>query len=163
MNEEFIDLPPDNGSSFCVMIAAYMRVISVKGRANTITISNKPKGDLFEDCKEIDTIPGESEVSVSAFNRGNTTQSNMKTIKFNSSVRTEDPHLYILSVGIDRYKDKTVNLKYAVKDAKDIENMLKAQAATLYNPQNIHYALLIDEEATKQIIARPVSPLVGTF
>lgn len=136
-----------------------MRSISVKNRKDSISLSSKSKGDLFEDCKEIDTIAGENEVSVTAFNGSNTVQGLMKTTNFNSKAKSEDPHLYILAVGIDRYKDNTVNLKFAVKDAKDLEEKLKTQSATLYKPQNIHIVLLTDGEATKANILGKINEL----
>jgi len=129
-----------------------MRGISIKGEEDIVPISSNPKGDVFEDCIEIEPISGENEVSVTAFNSNNTVQSYMKTITFNSTIIPKEPHLYILSIGIDQYKDNAVNLKYAVKDAKDIEEKLKTQASTLYQPQNIHYELVTDKEATKSKI-----------
>lgn len=140
-------------------IYADMRGVSVKGRANTTTISTKPKGTLFEDCRNIDAIPGDNEVSIAAFNGSNTVQSSMKSINFKSNAKVEDPHLYILAIGIDQYQDSTVNLKYAVKDAKDWEEKLKTQSATLYKPQNIHYTLLTDKEATKTSITAKINEL----
>jgi uncharacterized caspase-like protein len=83
----------------------------------------------------------------------------MKTINFHSSAKSEDPHLYILTIGIDQYKDNAVNLKYTVKDAKDLEEKLKLQSATLYNPGNIHYTLLTDKEATKTNITDKINEL----
>lgn len=136
-----------------------MRSISVKDKMDSVSLSSKSKGNLFEDCKEIDTIAGENEISVTSFNSSNTVQSYMKTINFTSKAKSEDPHLYILAVGIDHYKDTNVNLKYAVKDAKDLEQKLKTQSATLYKPQNIHYVLLTDGEATKTNIANKVNEL----
>jgi WD40 repeat protein len=137
-----------------------MRSVSIKGTADSTPLTSKSKGDVFEDCKEVDAIPGENEVSVSAFNSGNTVQSYMKTINFSSAVKSEAPHLYILSIGIDQYRDNTINLKYAVKDAKDLEDKIKIQSATLYNPQNIHYTLLTDKEATKTNITGKINELI---
>jgi uncharacterized caspase-like protein len=111
----------------------------------------------------VEAIPGENEVSVTAFNGNNTIQSYMKTINFSSGVKPEDPHLYILSIGINQYTDSNVNLKYAVKDAKDWEEKLKTQSATLYKPQNIHYSLLTDREATKTNIVNKVNELSNTI
>ena len=140
-----------------------MRSIVVKGHVDSVPISVKPKGDVFEDCKNVEAIPGENEVSVTAFNSSNTVQSYMKTVSFNSKLKQEDPHLYILAIGIDQYKDTGVNLKYAVKDARDIEEKIKVQAATLYNPRNIHYELLTDKEATKVNITKKIDALVATI
>ena len=136
-----------------------MRSVSVKGKVDSVSVSGKSKGDIFEDCKEVDAIPGDNEVSVTAFNSTNTVQSYMKTINFNSKAKAEDPHLYILAVGIDQYQDKAVNLKYAVKDAKDLEEKLKTQSTTLYKQENIHYSILTDQEATKTNITGKINQL----
>ncbi|MCX5819717.1 MAG: caspase family protein [Deltaproteobacteria bacterium] len=144
-------------------IYADMRSVSVIGTADNIPISTKLKGDVLEDCKEIDAVPGDNEVSIAAFNSSNTVQSYMKTVSFNSQLKQEESHLYILAVGIDQYKDANVNLKYAVKDAKDLEEKLKVQSATLYKPENIHYLLLTEREATKTNIVNKVNELSNTI
>ena len=136
-----------------------MRSVSIKGKFDSNTVSSKSKGDVFDDCKEVDTIAGDNEVSVTAFNSTNTVQGYMKTINFNSTAKTEDPHLYILAVGIDQYRDNMVNLKYAVKDAKDLEDKIKTQSTTLYKPENIHYSILTDQEATKTNITGKINEL----
>jgi len=46
-----------------------MRSVSIKGILQKSTGTNKIKGELFEDCKELDTVPGENEVSIAGFNR----------------------------------------------------------------------------------------------
>jgi WD40 repeat protein len=144
-------------------IYADMRSLNIKAKTDAALITSKSKGDLFEDCKEIDAIAGENEVSVSAFNGSNTVQSYMKTVSFNSKIKQEEPHLYILAIGIDQYEDTNVNLKYAVKDARDIEEKIKVQAATLYTPRNIHHELLTDREATKVNITKKIDALMATI
>ncbi|OPY84699.1 MAG: WD domain, G-beta repeat [Smithella sp. PtaU1.Bin162] len=136
-----------------------MRSVAVKGRIDSALVSGKPKGDVFEECKEIDAVPGENEISIAAFNSGNTVQSSLQTTNFTSKLKSAEPHLYILAVGIDQYKDKSVNLKYAVKDAQDMENKLKTQAATIYKPGNIHWILLTDRDATKTNITDHINEL----
>jgi len=140
-----------------------MRDVSVKGRIDTGNVTSKSKGDIFEDCKDIDAVPGDNEISVIAFNGSNTVQGYMKTINFNSKTKAGDSHLYILAIGIDQYKETNVNLKYAVKDAKDLEEELKNQSATLYKPYNIHYELLTDLEATKANITNKIDTLAKTI
>jgi hypothetical protein len=140
-------------------IYAGMRSLTIKATQESMPTTSKPKGDRFEDCQAIDVIPGENELSVAAFNGSNTVQSYMKTVHFSSRGKPEDPHLYILSIGIDRYRDDTINLKFAVKDAKDLEEKIQAQSATLYKPQNIHFALLSDKEATKANITGKIGEL----
>ncbi len=136
-----------------------MRSVSVKVRDDAAPVKSPFKGDRFEDCREIETVPGKNEVSVAAFNSGNTVQSALTTTSFLSQRKPEDPHLYILSIGIDRYADRSITLKYAVKDAGDIEEKLLARSATVYKPGNIHYELLTDAGATKSGIINAIDGL----
>ena len=136
-----------------------MRSISVKDKLNSVSESGSLKGEVYETCQEVEAIPGENELSLSAFNGTNTVQSYMKTVSFKSSVKSEEPHLYILAVGIDRHKDSTINLKYAVKDAKDIEQKLRIQSETLFKPSTIHCTLVTDQEASKKGISGKINDL----
>lgn len=140
-------------------IYADMRSVLLKGKDVTVPLSAKPKGDLFEDCKEIEPVAGENEVSIAAFNSGNTVQSPLKSMSFTSAQPAAEPHIYILAIGVDRYLDKNVSLNYAVKDAKDFEEKLRAQSTTLYKPANIHYMLLMDKDATKSTITWKINEL----
>jgi WD40 repeat protein len=139
------------------------RSVSVKGVGPSSSLTAKAKGDVFTDCREIEAVAGENEVSVSAFNGSNTVQSSMKTVSFNSKIKQEEPHLHILAVGIDRYVDSGVNLKYAAKDARNMAEKMSVQAATLYAPRNIHYELLTDREATKANITKKIDALAATI
>lgn len=136
-----------------------MRSVKIKGIGEISPIKSKVKGEQFEDCKQVDAVQGENEISLSAFNSSNTVQSYMQTAKFNSTIKPEEPHLYILSIGIDQYKDKSVNLKYALKDAKDIKEKLLSQSVTLYKPRNIHHELLTDKDATKTNILNKINEI----
>lgn len=135
-----------------------MRAVTIKGITG-VTTTTKPKGALVDACKEIEAVPGDNEVSVTAFNGNNTIQGTMKTVSFHTKLQLQDPHLYILSIGIDTYKDRSVNLKYAMKDASDIEEKLVRQSATMYRPENIHYELLVNERATRENIIKKIDEL----
>ena len=136
-----------------------MRSVKIKEKAEISPITTKTKGEAFNDCKEIDAVSGENEFSITAFNKDNTVQGYMQTAKFNSTLKPEETHLYILSIGIDQYKDNTINLKYAAKDSKDIKEKILKQAETLYKPQNIHHITLKDIEATKSNIVNKINAL----
>ena len=140
-----------------------MRSVKIKEKTEINPVTTKTKGESFNDCKEIDAISGENEISITAFNKDNTVQGYMQTAKFTSTIKQEEPHLYILSIGIDQYKDSTINLKYAVKDSKDIKEKIFKQAETLYKPQNIHHTTLADNNATKANIINKINELSKTI
>lgn len=136
-----------------------MRGVTITGSASTGPAASSIKGDTFTNCADVDAVSGENELSVAAFNGANTVQSYMQTVSFNSKAKTGDAHLYILAIGIDRYRDAGVNLKYAVKDSKDFQEKLTSRAATIYSPRNIHHLNLADVDAAKPNIMAKISEL----
>lgn len=132
------------------------RDASVKG-----ALISTPKADLYESVVEIEPIPGENDISVVAFNAQNSIQSIAGTVSFVSSKPPVAPRLYILAVGIDQYKDKASNLKFAVKDSGDIATRWKAQAADIYGRQNIFVETLANSEASRDGILARINQLAG--
>lgn len=124
-------------------------------------IASSDKGSMFEECQELETIPGDNEISVAAFNAPNTIQSALETVRFKADRIPEEPHLYVLGVGIDHYRDASVDLHYAAKDASDFQAMMQEKAAGLYMPENIHVYGLADGQANKAGIEHAIAELSG--
>ncbi|MDD5285104.1 MAG: caspase family protein [Desulfuromonadaceae bacterium] len=135
------------------------RGLAVLDKKTSNAALSKPKGDLVDECVEIEPIAGENEIGVAAFNAPNTIQSSMKTATFTSTRKADEAHLYILAVGIDKYRDASANLKYAAKDAKDFIARLPAKGATIYKPENIHVTGLNDTQAGKAGIIAAIDNL----
>jgi WD40 repeat protein len=136
-----------------------LRSLVVKEKEKPLFMEAKPKGETFEECVDIEAIPGDNEISVTAFNAQNTIQSYLQTASFTSARPAEEPHLYILAVGIDKYRDSSANLKYAAKDARDFIAKLPAKAASIYKPENIHVTSLSDSQAGKAGIIGTIEQL----
>lgn len=130
-------------------------------RGNQAPVVASGKGNEYEQCQELETVPGENEISVTAFNAANTIQSNIVTIRFAADRKAEEPHLYVLGIGIDKYRDPSVTLQYAAKDANDFRTMIRKKASSLYKPENIHIEGLSDRTATKEGIQRAIQALSG--
>ena len=135
------------------------RGIAVKENKAANTATTAPKGDLVNECIDIEPIAGENEISVAAFNAPNTVQGSIETATFTSTRKADEPHLYILAVGIDTYQDSSINLKYAAKDANDFIAKLPVKAGSLYKPQNIHLTTLTNQKAGKQSIMNAINDL----
>ncbi|MFH0783804.1 MAG: caspase family protein [Pseudomonadota bacterium] len=136
-----------------------MRSVAISELTKPMAITSHEKGASFTDCKEIDTVAGDNEIAITAFNKGNTLQSPVQTIQFRSTKTPPTPHLYILSIGAKKFKEKAVNLKYAAKDATDIQQKLSNRATTLFPQGNIHLELLVNENANKANILRKINEL----
>ncbi|MCE1225635.1 MAG: caspase family protein [Geobacteraceae bacterium] len=136
-----------------------LRSLAIKEKKPSGAAVTRDKGDLVDECVELETISGENEIGLVAFNARNTVQSFLQTTTFLSTRVADEPHLYILAVGIDRYRDSGINLKYAAKDARDFINSLPEKARTLYKPQHIHLITLSNGQAGKQNILKTINEL----
>jgi len=143
------------------MIREEMRglVVVAKQEGKASMIDAPPKGNVFKGVITVSAIPGENEVSIAAFNKDNTVQSMLKTVTFNSTVKPEDPHIYVLSIGIDKYKSPKDNLKFAVKDAESIARMIKKESLTQYKENKVHVTVLKNQSATKTNIIKEINEL----
>jgi WD40 repeat protein len=121
-------------------------------------VSNS-KGNEFEECQEVETIPGDNEISVAAFNANNTVQSKLETSHFTADRKAEAPHLYVLGIGINKYLAADNNLSYAVKDATDFRSMMQEKAKGLFSAQNIHIEGLSDAQASKAGIQKAIQAI----
>ncbi|MBI4633745.1 MAG: caspase family protein [Deltaproteobacteria bacterium] len=142
-------------------IKDYLRSVALVSRKEDklSLIESAPKGDIYEGTITVDAISGENDIGLAAFNRNNSVQSILKTATFKSTVKQDDPHLYVVAVGIDEYKAVENNLKYAVKDAESITRMLQERSKTQYKPESIHIITLKNADATKINIINKINEL----
>jgi len=142
-------------------IKDYLRsvVLAPRKEDKLSLIESAPKGDVYEGTITVDAISGENDIGLAAFNRNNSVQSILKTATFKSTIKQDDPHLYVVAVGIDEYKAAENNLKYAVKDAESITRMLRERSKTQYKPESIHIITLKNADATKINIIKKINEL----
>lgn len=132
---------------------------SVGVKSLTSSIVSSTKGNEYEECQTIDVMSGDNEISVSAFNEANTVQSKHESIQFFADLKQPDPHLYVLSVGINRYNDPSANLEYAVKDSSDFLSIIKNNIGVNFKASNIHLLGLNDGAANKEGIQKAIQDL----
>jgi hypothetical protein len=138
-----------------------LRSIALVSRKNDrlSLLESPPKGDVYEGTVTVDAVAGENDIGLAAFNKSHSVQSILKTATFNSTLKAEDPHLYVLSVGIDEYRARGNNLRYAVKDAESIAEKLQVQSMTQYKPENVHITVIKNGDATKENILNRINAL----
>ncbi len=93
------------------------------------------------------------EIGVIAENRYAASEPAVVRIKWKGKTTDEfvfKPKLYVLAVGVSQYRDKTLNLRYAAKDARDFVDAMKKQKGGLY--RDVETTLLTDEQAVKDNI-----------
>lgn len=64
--------------------------------------------------------------------------------------RKAEPDLYVLSVGVSRYRQEQLALRFPAKDARDLAGALKAQEGQRY--RRVEARVLVDQQATRAAI-----------
>ena len=107
---------------------------------------------------ELMLIPGKNKIQISAFSKGRI-ESNIinQTVVFESNKNLSD--CYILTIGINRYKNESLNLNYAKSDAKAFSDIIKKRSKDLYN--NMYFYNLYDKNANKDNIINAVNEIVS--
>lgn len=135
-----------------------MRQVWSNTTGNPMPLVSHEKGQTFSDCKEIDPVAGDNEIAISAFNKGNTLQGPTSSLRF-FAAKAPTPHLYILAIGINKYKERAVNLRFAAKDAADFSAALGKQAGTVFSSPAVHGETLVNEKAGKAAILKRINEL----
>lgn len=79
---------------------------------------------LHEQTLDIELLTGRNKIQVAVMNSAGT-ESLQDTVEVVSTAPAIKPDLYVVSVGVSKYADVRLNLKYAAKDAHDIAALFK--------------------------------------
>jgi uncharacterized caspase-like protein len=126
------------------------------------------KSSPYKHSITIPLIAGEkNEISVMAFNKTNTVQSNPATVTITSTLPKEKGKLWVLGVGLDEYHEMDM-LNYAVKDVKDFvclyagygkECTANGNAKSIFGDNIEVEAYLTDNNATKANILKALTSI----
>lgn len=105
--------------------------------------SNAYNGDIV--C---DLSPGKNKIQISVLNEKGA--ESMKETFSMINKETTKPDLYIVSIGVSKYADKSFNLNFAAKDADDVAHFF--EKSNLYN--KVYVKELTDEQVTKESILK---------
>ena len=91
---------------------------------------------------------GQNKIEAFAMNSAGMIESRRASADVNWQGKTSKPNLYVLTVAVNKYRDKDLWLNYCVSDAASIEESFKKQKNGLY--ENICVYSLKDAEVTKE-------------
>jgi len=123
-------------------------VVTASDRRTNLKRIMSTKPDVVEADVAIEPLPGENEVSIIAFNRTNSVQSEPVSARFNSTRASPEPRLYVLAVGIDDYAERP--LKHAVRDALDFSVALGKAAQRTAAADHVVVRVLRNNEASRE-------------
>ncbi|MFH0842187.1 MAG: caspase family protein [Bacteroidota bacterium] len=109
---------------------------------------------------DINLIPGENIISVSAFSIEGI-ESESKDIRLIYKGLQKSSDCYVLSIGINIYQNENLTLTYARPDAQAFASFLDSKGEKLFN--RIHSITLFDENATRARILAAIDEISRTM
>jgi len=108
---------------------------------NDKLVSDETRGMKYlnnESSYNINLLPGVNSIKAIAISKNGyqSMASEMNVIYSGSTARSK---MYIMAIGIDKYKNPMYNLNYAVADATAAGEQIRASAQTIFDAINIYY------------------------
>jgi len=94
----------------------------------------------------VQLVPGKNVISISAFSEERIESELSKREIFAEGIH-EDITCHVMAIGINKYKNPTLDLNYALEDAEAFLKLVKTKGKKLFNKMEIYS--LFDESATK--------------
>ncbi len=118
----------------------------------TIDLSDKKDLDRIDLVTTIELKENNSLIAITAKDKYSVSNPLILSVELEILKKEEvyKPDLYVLAIGVSKYKNKEFNLNFADMDAMAIINIFSSQKGKLYN--NVNYKLLINEEANRDNI-----------
>lgn len=100
-------------------------------------------------------LPGRTNwIGLQVYDSSNLFPAEANLVSLRAAGSPSSPHLYVISIGISQYRDPSMNLQYAAKDARQIENLITNSAKRFLNSpeeENVNGYLLANDTTQKAI------------
>jgi WD40 repeat protein len=130
--------------------------VQVDGRPVSATPPTKmtsgPEGAV--ESLTIDMPPHSAAISLVARNETESSEPAIVHIGWQGAKDWYKPDLYVLAIGVSKYKDSSLNLVYPDKDATDFLKVMRAQQGGLYKEVHVYPQDLVDDHATRDEIRK---------
>jgi hypothetical protein len=128
---------------------AYVNDVPIFGSAG---LPVTPAGEhVIERSLDIPLVPGRNSIQVSVVNDAGV-ESLRKSVYTVAAAPATDGDVYVLSIGVSRYRNAAYNLRFAAKDAQDIAAVFTSAHDKADARGRVHTLSLTDERATRQEI-----------
>jgi len=115
------------------------------------------EGETYTAKYRVPLAEGPNVFRVTAFSKDRT-ESEPYALTVNGPVQAKAPALYVLAIGINKYKNSALNLNFAAPDAKGIASYFNGKSQKLF-PGGVKVVQLYDGEATRENILKEFQSL----
>lgn len=133
------------------------RLVEDKGQ-RAASITTRGGGKRVVQNFQIDLAPGENSIKAIAFSKDRV-ESEPSEVKVQAKAPSAKSAVHVLAVGINQYKNPSLNLNYGVSDAKGISEFFNRQKQLF---GDVKVTEVLDAKATREGILQAVSSMRGT-
>lgn len=106
-------------------------------------------GKLVRRTFAVKLVEGENRLEVHAASEDGSWESEPAVLTVRYQTPLERPQLHLVAVGVSRYAQETMNLKFAADDAQAIAKVFSERGPRLYGQGKVHVHPVLDLQATK--------------
>ena len=108
------------------------------------------EGKILHQKLTFSLVEGENRVEVRAASGDGSWESEPALLVLKYEKPLAKPALHLVAIGINKYAQETMNLKFAAPDAQAMAELFKNRGPTLYGPENVDVVQLLDAQATRE-------------
>jgi len=121
----------------------------------------KRDGKTLRGTFHVPLLEGENRLEVHAASADGSWESEPATLVLRGEKAAAKPDLHLLAIGVNRYRQGSINLRYAAVDAQSIAELFSQRGPALYGQGKVHVTHLLDEQATRQGIEKAVAQVAA--
>lgn len=123
--------------------------VAIDNISRGLKVQQKTSSTCYKFERTISLQNGRNLVSLMAYNRGNSIESERRKIELEyASTAAEKPDLHILTIAVNKYRDGDLQLKYAINDADVLARVTAEKARGMF--AGVHVHKLHNEDVTKE-------------
>ena len=125
--------------------------LSIYLNGSRMFAAGKPRreGNVVHRAFQIALLEGENRIEVRGSSGDGSWECEPATLVLRYEQPLPQPELYLVAVGVNRYAEPTMNLKFAAPDASTVAEVFRKRGPALYGADRVHITQLLDERATK--------------
>jgi WD40 repeat protein len=120
-----------------------------------VTTKAERQGQTVRRRFPVSLVAGENRLEVRAASSDGSMESEPAALVLRYEKPLPKPELYLLAVGINRYAQDSINLRFAAADAQAVVQLFERRGQKLY--QKVHAHALLDDKATKEGIRQALA------
>jgi hypothetical protein len=115
------------------------------------------EGNVVHRSFNLMLVEGENQLRVAAASADGSWESEPALLMLRYEKPLISPELHVVAVGISRYAEGTLRLKFAAADAAAVANLFQERGPVLYGQGKVHVHQLLDQQASKPAILRTLA------